>query len=54
MLKSGQFQIELYDYDKLNTNSLFRRLITDIEGQRLHDWYSDGEEPIEKWQWIQT
>jgi hypothetical protein len=54
MSKAGQLKIELYDYEKLNTNSLFRRLTTDIEGQRLHDWYTDEEETVEKWRWIQT
>jgi hypothetical protein len=54
MSKSGQFKVQLYDYEKLNTNSLFRRLTTDIEGERLSGWRLDDNEPAEKWQWIQT
>jgi hypothetical protein len=57
MSQSGMSDVELYDYGKLNTNSLFRRLVTDIEGQHLHDLFLDEpeDEPAEKtWRWIQT
>jgi hypothetical protein len=55
MSQSGTSSFQLYDYGKLNTNSLFRRLMTDIEGQQLHDWRLDeNDQPPEAWRWIQT
>lgn len=44
----------LYEYDKLNTVSLFRRIITDIHGQQLHDWPDDTEGQPGKWRWLST
>ncbi len=54
MTQTEQSKVRLYDYDKLNTVSLLRRLITDINGQHLHDWSGETEGPEGRWRWIQT
>ena len=55
MSQSGHPHIRLYDYQKLNTNSIFQRITLDVEGQHLHDWFlNEDDEPGEAWRWIQT
>lgn len=54
MAQSEHTQIRLYDYDKLNTVSMLRRLTTDIHGEHLHDWQEGTDGPEGKWRWLTT
>ncbi|MCE3236535.1 MAG: hypothetical protein K0Q50_2726 [Vampirovibrio sp.] len=54
MPQSEHTQIRLYDYDKLNTSSIFRRLTTDIHGEQLHDWPERPDGSEGKWRWLTT